>query len=83
MSKLLTVVLVGLVLLGRASSGEVGENFPSSADIAEIFGKVLARQQSEANATRCELQLQEFFEGLVSLKEYWAIQSTLKRGVVM
>uniref|UniRef100_A0A8D8CWM4 Nose resistant to fluoxetine protein 6 n=1 Tax=Culex pipiens TaxID=7175 RepID=A0A8D8CWM4_CULPI len=77
MSKLLTVALVGLVvvlLLGRAYGGEVGENFPSSADIAEIFGKVLASQQSEVNATRCELQLQEFFEGLVSLKEYWAIQ---------
>lgn len=85
MAKLLTVALVGSVLLlgfGRASGGEVGENFPSSADIVEIFGKVLDRQQSEVNATRCELQLQQFFDGVRSFKEYWAIQSMLKLGVI-
>lgn len=73
MSKLLTVAIGLVVLLGGALGAEVAGNFPTSADIVEIFGKLLDRQ-SERNATRCELQLQEFFGSLASFKDYWAIQ---------
>lgn len=81
MSKLLTVaVVLGLLLpaleggIGGASGAQVVENFPTSADVVEIFGKLLTDRQATGNATRCELQLQQFFGSLGNFQEYWAIQ---------
>lgn len=82
MSELLTVGTIGLVLAlllggisGESSGGKVAENFPTSADIVELLEKQLAERQSSpaGNASRCELQLQEFFESLASFNP-WAIQ---------